>query len=147
MPELTIEIGGRIFEVACEAGQEPSLARAAKLLDDEATRVSEAAGRTTEKRMLLLAGLMLADNMTALEDRYAALEDKVRAAEERTRIAEAKSAMLAANALKLETEATHRINPAELARLREEKDAAVTLLASLLEEVESLADAAQGPVG
>ena len=142
MPELTIEIGGRVFEVACEPGQEPSLARAAQLLDTEANRVTDAIGRSTEKRMLLLAGLMLADNMTALEDRYAALEDKVRAAEERTRIAEAKSAMLAANALKLETEASHRANPGELAHLREEKDAAVALLAGLLEEVEALADRA-----
>ncbi|PJN95012.1 cell division protein ZapA, partial [Amaricoccus sp. HAR-UPW-R2A-40] len=63
MPELTIEIGGRVFEVACEPGQEPSLARAAQLLDIEANRVGEAIGRSTEKRMLLLAGLMVADTM------------------------------------------------------------------------------------
>ncbi len=143
MPELTIEIGGRVFEVACEPGQEPSLARAAQLLDAEANRVTDAIGRSTEKRMLLLAGLMLADNMTALEDRYAALEDKVRAAEERTRIAEAKSAMLAANALKHETETSHRVSPGELAQLREEKDAAVALLAGLLDEVEALAERAE----
>ena len=29
MPELILEIGGRVFEVACEPGQEPSLERAA----------------------------------------------------------------------------------------------------------------------
>jgi cell division protein ZapA len=143
MPELTIEIGGRVFEVACEPGQEPSLARAAQLLDAEANRVTDAIGKSTEKRMLLLSGLMLADNMTALEDRFAALEDKVRAAEERTRIAEAKSAMLAANALKLETAASHRIDPAEIAALHEEKDAAVGLLASMLDEVEALAERAE----
>ncbi len=143
MPELTIEIGGRIFEVACEPGQEPSLARAAQLLDVEANRVTDAIGKSTEKRMLLLAGLMLADTMTALEDRFAALEDRLRAAEERTRIAEAKSAMLAANALKLETEATHRINPAEIAQLREEKDAAFAMLAEVVDEVEALAGRAE----
>ena len=112
------------------------------MLDTEANRVTDAIGRSTEKRMLLLAGLMLADNMTQLEDRFAALEDKVRAAEERTRIAEAKSAMLAANALKHETETSHRINPNEVAQLREEKDAAVALLANLLDEVEALAERA-----
>jgi cell division protein ZapA len=138
MPELTIEIGGSVFEVACEPGQEPSLARAAQLLDVEANRVLEAIGKSTEKRMLLLAGLMLADTMTALEDRCAGLEDRVRAAEERTRIAEAKSAMLATNALKLETEA--RVTPAELAQLRQEKDAATALAARLVAEVETLAE-------
>lgn len=143
MPELTIEIGGRVFEVACEPGQEPSLARAALLLDAEANRVSDAIGRSTEKRMLLLAGLMLADNMTALEQRFVELEERVRHAEERARIAEAKSAMLAANALKLETEATHRITPAEIAQLRQEKEAAAILLARVLDEVESLAAEAE----
>ncbi len=139
MPELTIEIGGRAFEVACEPGQEPSLARAARLLDLEANRVNDAIGRATEKRMLLLAALMLADTMTGLEDRYSALEDRLRAAEERTRIAEAKSAMLAANALKLETQASHQVSPAELSALREEKEAALALLASVVGDVETLA--------
>lgn len=140
MPELTIEIGGRVFEVACEPGQEPSLARAAQLLDVEANRVTDAIGRSTEKRMLLLAGLMLADTMTALEDRHTALEDRLRAAEERVRIAEAKSAMLAANALKLETEASHRTSAAEINQLIAENDAALTLLAEFVDEVEALAE-------
>jgi len=139
MPELTIEIGGSVFEVACEPGQEPSLARAAQLLDAEAQRVLEAIGKSTEKRMLLLAGLMLADTMTAVEDRCSGLEDRIRAAEERTRIAEAKSAMLAANALKSETEANHRVSPGEFNQLRGEKDAALGLLTSLIAEVEALA--------
>ncbi|MBP7241884.1 cell division protein ZapA [Amaricoccus sp.] len=140
MPELTVEIGGRVFDVACEPGQEPSLARAAQLLDAEAVKVSDS---TTERRMLLLAGLLLADSMTALEDRYLALEDRLRQAEERARIAEAKSAMLAANALKLETQATHIIDPRALEELHEEKDAAVALLAELVEEIEALAERAE----
>ena len=143
MPELTIEIGGRGFEVACEPGQESSLARAAQLLDAEANRVGDALGRSTEKRMLLLAGLMLADTMTLLEGRYAQLEDRLRAAEERARIAEAKSAMLAANALKLETEASHRVDPAEIQALREDRDAAYALVIDLTEEVEALAARAE----
>jgi len=146
MPELTIEIGGRVFEVACEPGQEPSLARAAQLLDIEANRVTDAIGRSTEKRMLLLSGLMLADTMTALEDRHAALEDRLRAAEERVRIAEAKSAMLAANALKLETEASHRTSAAEINQLIVENDAALTLLADFVGEVEELAERVESGV-
>ena len=75
--------------------------------------------------MLLLAGLMLADTMTGVEERLRATEERLRAAEERVRIAEAKSAMLAANALKLETEASHKTSPAEVAQLREENEAAL----------------------
>ncbi len=105
MPDMVLQIGGSSFEVACEEGQEQSLEYAARLLDIEAQRVTESVGRSTEKRMLLLSALMLADTMMDLEDKLRATEERLRAADERTRIAEAKAAMLAANALKLETQA------------------------------------------
>jgi cell division protein ZapA len=140
MPELTLEIGGRLYEVACEPGQEASLERAARLLDAEASKLPEGQERAIEKKMLLLAGLMLADTMTSVEDRLGATQDRLRAAEERARIAEAKAAMLAANALKLETEATHRGQGAEVERLREENEAALSLLSRVLAEVSALAD-------
>jgi cell division protein ZapA len=142
MPELILEIGGRVFEVACNPGEEPSLERAGALLDAEAQRLGEA-GRSTEKRMLLLAGLMLADTMTSVQDQLRLTEERLRQAEERVRIAEAKSAMLAANALKLETEASHRFSPAEAAALREENEAAAILLGQVLAEIDALAEAAE----
>ena len=61
------------------------------------------------------------------------------------RIAEAKSAMLAANALKLETEASHKTSPAEVAALREENEAAAMLLGQVVAEINALADAAERP--
>jgi cell division protein ZapA len=142
MPELILEIGGRVFEVACDPGQEASLERAARLFDAEAARIGDA-GRATEKRMLLLAGLMLADTMTGVEERLQATEERLRAAEERVRIAEAKSAMLAANALKLETAASHKTSPAEVTRLRDENEAAASLLSQVLAEINAMADAAE----
>lgn len=139
MPELILEIGGRVFEVACQSGEEASLERAAGLLDAEAARIGDA-GRSTEKRMLLLAGLMLADTTTALQEQLRHAEERIRHAEERTRIAEAKSAMLAANALKLETEASHKLSPAEVAELREESEFAGALLGKVITEINSLAE-------
>ena len=141
MPELILEIGGRMYEVACEVGEERSLEYAASLLHAEAERIGEA-GRATEKRMLLLAGLMLADTMTGVQDQLRLTEERLRQAEERIRIAEAKSAMLAANALKLETEASHKASPAEVAELREENEAAAMLLAQVVSDINALADEA-----
>jgi len=142
MPELILEIGGRVYEVACEIGQEPSLERAGRLLDNEAARIGDE-GRATEKRMLLLAGLMLADTMTALENELRATEERLRHAEERARIAEAKSAMLAANALKHETEASHRFSTDEVAAVREENEAAAMLIGQVVAEINALADAVE----
>lgn len=140
MPELLLEIGGRMFEVACEPGQENSLHRAARLLDNEAVKIEGAIGRQPEKRVLLLAGLMLADTTSGLEDRLAATEERLRQAEERVRIAEAKSAMLAANALKMETEATHRLTASDIEKLRDENEAALATLARVLGEVNALTE-------
>ncbi len=74
MPQVEIAIGGRSFEVACQDGEEHFLHSAAAMLDAEAAHLSEQIGRMPEARMLLMAGLMLAD-------KTAGLEDKVREAE------------------------------------------------------------------
>jgi cell division protein ZapA len=139
MPDLYLEIGGRSFPIACEPGQEPSLERAARTLDREAAKVIEATGRPTEKHMLLLSGLMLADTMAALEDRMRATEGRLAQTEERLRQAEAKAAMLAANALKLETEAHHRPPDPEFVRAREESAEVQALVERVARELHDIA--------
>ncbi|MEW2916907.1 cell division protein ZapA [Ruegeria sp. ANG10] len=77
MPELTIQIGGRGFDVSCQEGEETFLHSAAKLLDDEAQVLSDQIGRMPESRMLLMAGLMLADKAAGTDDKIKALEAKL----------------------------------------------------------------------
>ena len=74
MPEVRVSIGGREFDVACQEGEEHYLHTAAKLLDDEARVLAEQAGRMPEARMLLMAGLMLADKTASVEDRAAEVQ-------------------------------------------------------------------------
>jgi cell division protein ZapA len=77
MPQIEISIGGRQFEVACQAGEEAFLRAAASLLDAEACALSEQIGRMPEARMLLMAGLLLADKATALQDRLRDAEGRI----------------------------------------------------------------------
>ncbi len=77
MPEVTIQIGGRGFEVSCQEGEESYLHAAAKMLDDEAQVLSDLIGRMPEARMLLMAGLMLADKTAAVEDKIKVVEAKL----------------------------------------------------------------------
>jgi cell division protein ZapA len=77
MPQVDITIGGRQFEVACQPGEEPFLRFAAGMLDAEATTLSEQIGRMPESRMLLMAGLLLADKTAALEDRLREAEARM----------------------------------------------------------------------
>lgn len=77
MPEVEIEIGGRTFEVACQDGEEHYLRSAAKMLDEEATVLTAQIGRIPELRMLLMAGLMLADKTAGLQDKLREADDKL----------------------------------------------------------------------
>ncbi|PVH30278.1 cell division protein ZapA [Pararhodobacter oceanensis] len=81
MHEETIEIGGKSFEVACQAGEEDYLRAAAAMLDTEARTLIGQIGRLPESRMLLMAGLMLADKTAGAEDRVRALETELAAAQ------------------------------------------------------------------
>ncbi len=77
MPEVQITIGGRPFTVACQEGEEHYLRAAAGLLDEEASALMDQIGRLPEARMLLMAGLMLADKTAGVDDKVKALEDKI----------------------------------------------------------------------
>jgi len=77
MPELEIIIGGRSFFVSCRAGEEHFLNAAAKMLDTEAQPILTQLGRLPEARMLLMAGLMLADRTAAVEDELRAIKAKL----------------------------------------------------------------------
>ena len=74
MPQIEIVIGGRTFEVACQEGEEAFLQSAAALLDTEAATLAEQIGRLPESRMLLMAGLLLADKTVGLEEKLRAAE-------------------------------------------------------------------------
>jgi cell division protein ZapA len=77
MPEVAISIGGRQLEVSCQEGEEQYLHSAAKMLDTEAQTLASQIGRIPEPRMLLMAGLMLADKTVAMEDKVNSVEQQL----------------------------------------------------------------------
>lgn len=81
MPEVKVTVGGRPYEVACQEGEEGFLHAAARMLDAETAALGTQVARIPETRVLLMAGLMLAD-------KAAGLDDQLRIAEERAIVAE-----------------------------------------------------------
>ena len=58
-------------------GEEHYLRFAAKMLDEEASVLTDQMGRIPESRMLLMAGLMLADKTAGMQDKLREAEDKM----------------------------------------------------------------------
>ncbi len=77
MPELEVTIGGKGFQVSCQPGEEHFLRSAAAMLDAEAAPLIAQLGRLPESKMLLMAGLMLADKTAAFEDELRSLRARV----------------------------------------------------------------------
>ncbi|SFI37457.1 cell division protein ZapA [Jannaschia pohangensis] len=77
MPDMTIEIGGRAFTVNCQEGEEGYLSAAAELLNREATILTGSGARLTADRMLLMAGLMLADKSISADEELRTLDKRL----------------------------------------------------------------------
>ena len=77
MPDIDIIIGGRSFQVTCQPGEEHFLRAAAGMLDAEASPIIAQMGRLPEAKMLLMAGLMLADKTAAVEDEIRGLKARL----------------------------------------------------------------------
>ncbi len=77
MPDVTVTIGERRFDVACQEGEEHFLRSAAALLDAEAQNLKGQINHLTEPKMLLLAGLMLADKTAGIDDELKLAEKRI----------------------------------------------------------------------
>ncbi len=72
MAQVTIRINGYAYQVGCEDGQEHHLEAMAREVDQRIDDIRASAGPAGEGRMLVLAALMLADE---LHDRRRDFED------------------------------------------------------------------------
>jgi cell division protein ZapA len=63
MAEVQLEIGGRTYPVSCRDGEEPHLLKIAELVNAKAIEARGAVGTGGEVRHLLLASLLLADEL------------------------------------------------------------------------------------
>lgn len=64
MGQVTLEIAGRSYPLACRDGEEAHLEQLGRIVDARARDAARAAGAMTENRQLLLAALLLADALT-----------------------------------------------------------------------------------
>jgi cell division protein ZapA len=77
MAQVTIRINGYAYTVGCEDGQEPHLEKMAADIEQRIDSIKALGGQSGEARLLMLAALLLADELH--DTRKAAAETQVAA--------------------------------------------------------------------
>jgi cell division protein ZapA len=85
MSQVNVTVNGRPFTITCDDGQEPRIRRLAQYVDARVGEFVKTVGQVGEARLLLLAALVIADE---LSDANEALQEE----RSRNRAAEAEAA-------------------------------------------------------
>lgn len=71
MGQVTIAVGGRHYSLVCGDGEEKQLLRLAEYVDQKAETLSGSLGRLSEARLLLMASLLITDELMELKSQLA----------------------------------------------------------------------------
>lgn len=63
MALITLSINGRTYEMTCDDGQEAHLTKLAEHIDERVQELAAAVGQVGEARLLVMASLLLADEL------------------------------------------------------------------------------------
>jgi cell division protein ZapA len=74
MAELAVMIGGRIYRVACDAGEDVRLGDLAQLVDAKISALRQRFGEIGDQRLIIMAAITLADEWTEANTRVRELE-------------------------------------------------------------------------
>ncbi len=72
MAQLTIKINGRAYQIGCEDGQEQHLEGLAAYIDGRVQELAASVGQVGEARLLVMASLLIADELAEARSRAAA---------------------------------------------------------------------------
>ena len=77
MGQVVIEVNDRNYTLQCADGEEGHLRSLSRVLDAELIEIRKQVGAVGDVRLLLMAGLMVADRLAETERRVEALRDQI----------------------------------------------------------------------
>lgn len=101
MPQVSVFVNGRNYSLACDEGEEEHLTDLARYLDKRVDDVAGSVGQVGDVRLLLMTGLLVADELSEMMAKVDDLEAEIErlkagrhALVEKTQRAEAQAAEL-----------------------------------------------------
>ena len=77
MAQVEVTVNGREYLVACEDGEEDHLLELADYLSRSVTELAQSIGQVGEARLMLMAGLLIADELFDSRNSVKTLETKI----------------------------------------------------------------------
>ena len=76
MPQINVTIDGRLYRMACAAGEEAHLTGLAEMFDGRIAEMRKSFGEIGDMRLQVMAALTIADEVAELRGKLAALESE-----------------------------------------------------------------------
>lgn len=81
MAEVKIVINGRTFGISCEDGQEKRVSDLGRYVDTRLREIAKAGAASNESHLLVLASLMISDEVFELRDNLARINHQIKKSE------------------------------------------------------------------
>jgi cell division protein ZapA len=77
MPQVIVHVNDRPFNMVCDEGEEEHLTELASLIEAEVVKLKRTFGQVGDSRLLLMAGLVVADKLSEALNRIETLEEEM----------------------------------------------------------------------
>jgi len=84
MSQVSVSIDGRKYRLACNEGEEARLESLAGMIDEKIGQMRASFGEIGDQRLVIMAALTIADNLTEARDEAAAERKRFEEVEQRT---------------------------------------------------------------
>ena len=79
MPQVTVQIGGRDYKMACGEGEEEHLLSLGRAVDERHARLKRQFGEVGDIRLSVMTAIMMADELNEAQRRHGELEAEIAA--------------------------------------------------------------------
>lgn len=81
MAQVQVTVNGRNYSVVCDDGEEAHLTDLAQYVDGRVSELAASVGQIGEGRLMLMAGLLITDELAEAKERITGLESDLAAAQ------------------------------------------------------------------